>query len=103
MPVKAYVIKVKTYSESTYHVIPEINIPEILKPFIDYSKLERERAPKHVKEVESDDLYIISKEPFKLIEIEYDCEIRIYNADEIEIPDELLPYLKEDVKKLLTE
>ena len=101
MPVKAYVIKIHTYSEASYYIIPDINIPEILRPFIDYDKLEREKAPKHVELTVNDDLCVIAKESFKVVEVEYDCVIRIYNADEIEIPDELLPYLKEDVRKLL--
>jgi len=103
VPVKAYTIKIHTYSEASYYVIPEMDIPEVLKPFIDYSKLEKEKAPKHVREVMDDDLYIIAKEPFRLVEVDYDYSVRIYSVDEVEIPDEIIPYLKEDVRKLLTE
>ena len=103
MGIKAHIIKLYKEPDASYYIIPDVDIPDILRPFIDYDKLERERAPKHVELTVDNDLYVISKEPFKIVEVMYDYSVRIYNPDEVEIPDDLINFLREDVKKLLTE
>jgi len=103
MPVKAQITSIRLYDTEKAYVVPRMDIPSDLVPFIDFERFEKEKAPRHEKAWVGSRIYIIAKEPFDVYVIDEDGHFQIIPSQEIEIPDDIFPFIKESVRKILTE
>jgi len=73
-----------------------------LVPYIDWGKVNKKFGIKYVKIVSGDHIIYIAGEQFDIIaQTDSSSSYRIYESSEKEIPEELVPYLRNDVRELV--